>query len=188
VAQAVDRFEAAATVSFTAATTTPLGGSLVPAPRAVTVDDAKRAAVILFRTPRTPLRCIQNVTLQVLVSRYVGRFPDYLKVYPSAMFPLARAANQKGTWVGPDLLDITPGAQTDVSDKPRRLSFDITELYRTWVSGEAFPSGSSVPRGTAIILELRPPQQGEPLSWSAAVLGSSSSTPPTIAVSHAWDC
>jgi hypothetical protein len=60
------------------------------------------------------------------------------------------------------LLDRT-GVPTDTADgPPERMSFEVTQIYRSWASQQAFAGGAIVPQDTPFTVAISPADAGVP--------------------------
>jgi hypothetical protein len=113
-------------------------------------------AVLVFPLVPKPAGCLQRVELRLRVLRGVGQRAE-LAVYPSALLALAKGRRPDLIPWG-SLLDNRPRGLADVPLDVRWAEIDITDLYRTWAGGHEFPSrGRSVPKGTPLVVSVRPP-------------------------------
>jgi hypothetical protein len=134
---------------FTVSKLSPPLDSAEPFPSALT-------AVLVFPLIPKPASCLQQVWLRLRVLGGQGPKAE-LGVYPSALLSLAKGRR-------PDpipletLIDNRPRGLADVPLDLRWAEIDITELYRTWAGGAEFPSmGRSIPKGTLLVVSIRPP-------------------------------
>jgi hypothetical protein len=123
--------------------------SMEPFPSALT-------AVLVFPLIPEPASCLQQVRLRLRVLGGQGPRAD-LAVYPSALLSLAEGRRPDRVPLK-TLFDNRPRGLADVALDVRWAEIDITELYRTWAGGVAFPSKRmSIPKGTPLVVSIRPP-------------------------------
>ncbi len=117
-------------------------------------------AFLIFPVPDEDVRCVKQATIRVFEGSGGRSFED-MAFYPS--IELDAQEFRDGTSVGSmTLLDNRP--RGDLTEEPGEgpgwASFDVTELYRTWVSGEPFPNTDvGMPQGQPLVLQLRPTTQ-----------------------------
>ena len=114
-------------------------------------------AFLVFPVPDVHVRCVKQATIRVFKGHGDGPFKD-MALYPSLEFDALKFRD--GRPVGATtLLDNRPrGDITEIpGDEGGWVSFDVTELYLTWASGEPFPNTDlGVPEGQPLVLQLRP--------------------------------
>ncbi len=114
-------------------------------------------AFLVFPVPDVDVRCVKQATIRVFKGNGDSSFED-MAFYPSN--ELDALTFRDGRAVGATtLLDNRPrGEITEIpGDVGGWVSFDVTELYLTWVSGEPFPNTDlGVPKGQPLVLQLRP--------------------------------
>jgi hypothetical protein len=135
--------------AFTVSKLSPPLNSMEPFPSALT-------AVLVFPLIPQPASCLQQVRLRLRVLGGQGPIAE-LAIYPSALLSLAKGRR-------PDripletLIDNRPRGLADVPLDVGWVEIDLTELYRTWADGGAFPSmGRTIPKGTPLVVSIRPP-------------------------------
>ncbi len=133
-------------------------GKLVEATSERTLTVGVRSwALLIFPVPKVGVQCVESAAIRIFKKQGGGTFEE-MAVYPSLEFD---AQNFKdGKPVGATtLLDNRPRGDFTKSPGERAgwVSFDISELYVTWVSGEPFPNTDlGVPEGQPLVLQLRP--------------------------------
>lgn len=115
-----------------------------------------RETVLAFRPVAGPGRCITKADLAVF--QKTPSDPGQVRAYPSAALSLARGQLPPAGSGGPSvLIDNQPAADPSPGEDGRQ-HFDVTELVARWADGGPFPStGRSVPVGSPVVLNLRPP-------------------------------
>lgn len=99
--------------------------------------------------------CISRADLTMPGGRLVGT--GEIRVYPSAALSLAHGRLPPNGGRPTTLLDNRPFGFEIVHDD-RTRTFNVTELVELWAAGGTFPSkGRWVPKGSPIVLLLRPP-------------------------------
>lgn len=95
--------------------------------------------------------CVASATLEIQVEEAT---PTQLFVFPSALFELR--ALEPGPLSEDPILDAAPQAVAETDGNPGRLSWDVTSMYRTWATGEPFPTGGAAPEATPFTVVVRP--------------------------------
>jgi len=140
-------------------------------------EEAGAAVVLAFPLNAGSPSCVVDVRLEVQVEQAT---PTTLGVYPSAIGDLdevtANAAPPAAAILDP------AGVEEMVAPTPGRIGFNVTEMYRTWVSGAPFPGGSQAPESDQFVVTLSPPaaapEAGRQVVMSAADAGDE--TAPTL--------
>jgi hypothetical protein len=135
--------------------------SAVPRVLAVNLPETSNAAVstfvVVFPLGRAPTSYLRRVELQlrVLDGRGAER-GGALAVY--AAKALSLASGRLGSVQGIDAyVAIRPRGIAEVPSDPGWAGIDVTDLYKLWARGGPFPNGETVPRGTPLVVEVRPP-------------------------------
>ncbi len=114
-------------------------------------------AFFVFPVPEVGVGCVKSAAIRIFTKERDGSFED-MSVYPSNELDAQNFSDGKSVGFT-TLLDNRPhGEFTESPGQPAGwVSFDILELYRTWVSGEPFPNTDlGVPEGQPLVLQLRP--------------------------------
>lgn len=116
-----------------------------------------RYAILVFPLLDTPVNCLRQVSVELYKSGGVGTLRG-MSFYPSDEFDAAEY--REGHPIGATtLIDSMP--RGDLLETPGRdvgwASFDVSELYVTWASGDPFPTSQEwVPKDQPVVLQLRP--------------------------------
>lgn len=112
--------------------------------------------VLVFPLLPKPTSCVRSVDMQLRVLDGQGGEGGTLAAYASKLLSLADGelgrVRSNGVYVG-----IRPRGIADVPPDPGWFSFDVTDLYKLWADGGPFPNGETVPHGTPLVVEVRPP-------------------------------
>jgi hypothetical protein len=108
---------------------------------------------LLLPRPAFKAACVLGAELRLGGLRVSGT-PADVGVFPSAALAFTRSQTPE---VPSQLLDNQPSGHAVANAGDSRLSVDVTELVRTWLSG-VFPSQqATVPRSTPLLLTVQPP-------------------------------
>jgi hypothetical protein len=112
---------------------------------------------LVFPVPEVGVQCVKSAAIRIFTKQGGGTF-EYMSLYPSIEFEAQNFRDGKSVG-STTLLDNRPrGDLVEPSGEgPGWVSFDILELYKTWVSGEPFPNSDVwIPEGQPLVLQLRP--------------------------------
>lgn len=145
---------AAAQADLSIATGT-VGG--VGAPQLTIGPGPGDAALLVFPLIAGSPDCVATASLEVAIESATPA--TELGVYASGQFDTSVLADATVVQ-GEVVLDRTSPPLQFTDGTPGRLTFDVTQLYRTWASGQPFANGQQVPPETPFTVVVRATDEG----------------------------
>lgn len=116
----------------------------------------------LVSTPLLPIthQCLDRAELFLWKEGGSGPSEETVNVYPSAL-PESHLTQKGAPVLFENLISNRPKAETEVDLGTGWVSWDVTELVRTWMKHEPFPNTQHADYdATTIVMALRPPGVG----------------------------